>query len=534
MNQTTLLRRLSFLIAILLSSVTTATAQTATPIAPGLHTDVEFARIGDVSLTLDAFVPEGKGPFATCILVHGGGFVRGAKQSYIKPLFEPLSKAGFAWFTINYRLAPKHPWPACADDVATAVRWVRAHAKEYQVDPRRIALIGESAGGHLVSWHGTQARGDTSVAAVVPFYAPHDLELQVKRRQQLGESMTSLLGLKELNDEAWQTLRAASPSSHVHSGIVPYLLIHGDADAQVPYEQSPQFQARMHAAGNVCDLIKVPGGVHGMSPWTKLGSDYQEQMIAWLKTTFDTGRKLSPSERQAQVQAGLQHQEAAVRRIAVHSLAHSDIADALSGATIAALDDSDAEVREWAATVLGPRGKLAEVAVPKLIAQLQNDKEKKCRETAARALGRIGKAVPDNRQAIPALEQAGAHDPDSVTRVVALGALALISPNDSARIEAVSKYLSSDDSLTRMKAAHALGYLGDRSTAAAPSIAKALTLAVDPHERGYLARSLGQIGDRAQLATLLAEFAKEKHEPALGEMRGAIKRLGGTVPAAKP
>ena len=116
-----------------------------------LRTDIEFAKAGDVSLTLDAFVPEGAGPFPTCILVHGGGFTKGDKTSFIKPLFEPLSKAGFAWFTINYRLAPAHRWPACLDDVETAIRWVRTHAKEYKVDPARIALIGESAGGHLVA-----------------------------------------------------------------------------------------------------------------------------------------------------------------------------------------------------------------------------------------------------------------------------------------------------------------------------------------------------------------------------------------------
>src|SRR5439155_23978830 len=110
---------------------------------PALKADIEFAKVGDVSLTLDAFVPAGPGPFPTCILVHGGGFVRGDKQSFIKPLFEPLSQAGFTWFTINYRLAPEHRFPACADDVETAIRWVKSHAKEYKVDANRIALIGE-------------------------------------------------------------------------------------------------------------------------------------------------------------------------------------------------------------------------------------------------------------------------------------------------------------------------------------------------------------------------------------------------------
>lgn len=248
-----------------------------------LQSDVEFARVGDVSLTLDAFVPDGPGPFPTCILVHGGGFTRGDKQTYIKPLFEPLGRAGFTWFSINYRLAPAHRWPACAQDVETAVRWVRQHAAKYKVDPRRIALIGESAGGHLVSYAGTRATGETSVAVVVPIYAPHDLEFQVRERQMLGDSMKALLGLSELDDNAWKTLREASPSSYVRKAMPPYLLIHGDADATVPYQQSIRFQQQMKAAGNTCDLVTVAGGVHGMGGWEKLGSDYQQRLIAWLK-----------------------------------------------------------------------------------------------------------------------------------------------------------------------------------------------------------------------------------------------------------
>lgn len=245
--------------------------------------DVEYAKIGEVSLKLDAFVPEGKGPFPTCILVHGGGFTKGTKQSYITPIFEPLSKAGFVWFTIDYRLAPEHRWPALADDVQTAIRWVKDHAQEYKVDTKRLALIGESAGGHLVSYVGAVGKDDTSVAAVVPFYAPHDLEFQVDNRGKLGDSMTALLGLTELNDEARRALRAASASTAVHEKMPPYLLIHGDKDEQVPLEQSTRFLALMHKHGNACELITVSGGGHGMGKWKENGSDYQEQMIAWLK-----------------------------------------------------------------------------------------------------------------------------------------------------------------------------------------------------------------------------------------------------------
>lgn len=253
---------------------------------PGLRENIEFAKAGDESLTLDAYVPEGAGPFPTCILVHGGGFMRGDKQTFITPIFAPLAKAGFTWFTINYRLAPKSQWPACADDVATAIRWVRKHAGEYKVDPQRIAIIGESAGGHLVSWAGVQGKDDTAVAAVVPFYAPHDLELQVRARKELGPSMTALLGLKELNDDAYRTLRAASPSTYVRKGLPPFLLIHGDDDKTVPLEQSTRFQQRMTELGNSCELITIAGGGHGMGGWDKLGSDYRDRMVAWLKKTL--------------------------------------------------------------------------------------------------------------------------------------------------------------------------------------------------------------------------------------------------------
>jgi alpha-L-fucosidase 2 len=252
---------------------------------PGMKHDIEFAKVGDVSLTLDAYVPEGAGPFATCILVHGGGFTKGDKQSFIKPLFEPLAKAGFVWFTINYRLAPQHPWPACADDVATAIKWVKSHAADYKADPKRIALIGESAGGHLVSWAGVKGEGETRVAAVVPFYAPHDLAVQVKRRNALG-GLGGLIGTEDLNDAAWQKLADISPMNHVKPGLPPFLQLHGDEDETVPLSQSVTFEAKMKAAGNSCETIVIPGGVHGMGGWEKLGSDYQAKLIDWLRETL--------------------------------------------------------------------------------------------------------------------------------------------------------------------------------------------------------------------------------------------------------
>jgi acetyl esterase len=249
----------------------------------GLIPDIEYGSIDGVRLTLDAFVPEGEGPFPACILVHGGGYIAGDKTRDIEPLFEPLGKAKFAWFSINYRLAPDHRWPACAEDVETAILWLKEHAGEYKVDPTRIALIGESAGGHLVSYVGARAVGPTSIAAVVPFYAPHDLEFQVRHRNLLGESLSALFGVKELNDEVYEKLRDASASTVAEPQMPPYLLIHGDKDTGVPYEHSVRFQKQLKRLGNPCDLVTVSGGNHGMVGWNRLKSDYREQLVAWLE-----------------------------------------------------------------------------------------------------------------------------------------------------------------------------------------------------------------------------------------------------------
>lgn len=260
----------------------------ALPLAAQLRTDIEFAVAGEEHLTLDAYVPDGRGPFPAVIVVHGGGFTAGNKQTYVKPLFDPLTNAGFAWFTINYRLAPKYRFPAAVEDVESAVKWVKAHAREYKVDPRRIALMGESAGGHLVSFVGTEEKPDSRVAAVVSFYGVHDFEARAIKDGKLLDSVKAFLGPSELNDDSREIMRQASPITHVHKGMPPYLLIHGTADVLVPYEQSVSMCEKMKRLGNSCELFTVEGAPHGVGPWEKNPAfqAYKEKMIEWLKKTM--------------------------------------------------------------------------------------------------------------------------------------------------------------------------------------------------------------------------------------------------------
>ena len=120
--------------------------------------DIEYGRAGKYSLRLDLHIPDGTGPFAAAILVHGGAWVAGDRINSVQPLFQPLSDAGFAWFSISYRLAGdvvRNPIGAALqlgtaeNDVRRAVAFVKQHASEYRVNPNKIVLIGESAGGQL-------------------------------------------------------------------------------------------------------------------------------------------------------------------------------------------------------------------------------------------------------------------------------------------------------------------------------------------------------------------------------------------------
>ena len=260
-----------------------------TTVCAEMRRDVEFAKPDGVSLTLDAYVPDGKGPFPTVIIVHGGGFNRGDKQTFVPPLFEPLTTAGFAWFTINYRLYPQIQFPKNVEDVEAAIRWVKAHAKEYKVDLKRLVLMGESAGGALVSYAGVRHKPDTRVTAVVDFYGVHDWELRFEQERAglVGSSIwRDAFNIPKDDDPNFKkTLREVSAMTFIKKGLPPFLLIHGTDDKQVNYQQSVEFQKRMKAEGNICDLITVEGGPHGMGVITKF-PETKVKMIAWLNKTL--------------------------------------------------------------------------------------------------------------------------------------------------------------------------------------------------------------------------------------------------------
>lgn len=245
--------------------------------------DLEYATAGGESLKLDACIPTGKGPFPTAILVHGGGWSGGDKTGGVDPLFEPLTKAGIAWFSINYRLAPKHRYPAGIEDLETAIRWVKSHAREYNVDTNRIVLSGESAGGHMVAMVAVRAKDDTSVNGVIPFYAPVDLEADTVRRGGLSTSMKYLFGLTEMNDESLKVLRDASPVNYVKAELPPFLFVHGNGDPVVLFNQSSSMSNKLKNVGVTNNIITVDFAPHGMNKWDSIYPQYKDKVVDWIR-----------------------------------------------------------------------------------------------------------------------------------------------------------------------------------------------------------------------------------------------------------
>jgi acetyl esterase len=263
--------------------------------------DVEFASPGGKPLLLDLHVPDGAGPFPAAILIHGGGFDQGSRSTNVKPLFDILANAGFAWFSIDYRMAPEFRFPEASADVATSIQWLKAHAAEYHVNPAKIALIGESAGGFLVNYAGTHETPATRILAVVDFYGPVDYGKLAEERRDHPErfNMASInrhasngggihfFGAEQLDDTGLAKLKSISPIFAVHKGMPPFLAIHGTKDDQVSYDQSTAMCDAMHKVGAGCELITIEGGGHGMSGWR--ADDMQHwkaEMVAWLKKTM--------------------------------------------------------------------------------------------------------------------------------------------------------------------------------------------------------------------------------------------------------
>jgi acetyl esterase len=270
---------------------------TATLLSARALQDVEYGQASGQSLRMDASIPDGPGPYPAAIIVHGGAWVTGDKQRSVRPLFKPLTDGGIAWFSINYRLARAGD-PASlisldglaalssgSEDVRNAIEYVRAHAAQWNVDPNRIVLIGESAGAHLASMAALKPAPGKPVQAVVAFYSPSDLVTLVDSSPRIPEALRKMVKGSPLEAMLMGGLKQLSPQTWVTGAAPPFLMIHGTADSLVPFTQSEAMCGALRSSGASCELVSVPGAGHGMNFWEGQPPmmAYKAAMMEWVK-----------------------------------------------------------------------------------------------------------------------------------------------------------------------------------------------------------------------------------------------------------
>ena len=260
------MKRILLALATLVLVVTVVVAQRKTPppLPAGVaaHRNVEYVAGGGKSQSLDLFVPEKTvAALPVVVWIHGGAWWAGSKEGC--PAMPLLSK-GYAVASLNYRLSQEAPWPAQIDDCKAAIRWLRAHAKEYNLDPARIGVWGGSAGGHLVAMLGVTGDKDSSVQAVCDCSGPidfttFDLKLP-NQNNQITSPVVQLLGGADAVTK--EKLVRASPITYVSAKAAPFLIMHGDQDPLVPIEESKDFNAALQKAGVETKLVVLPGAGH--------------------------------------------------------------------------------------------------------------------------------------------------------------------------------------------------------------------------------------------------------------------------------
>jgi len=246
------------------------------------------------TLTMDYYAPKGGGKHPIAIIIHGGGYHGGDSKSgseaYVADFLAP---AGYAVFSVNYRLAPKYPYPYMVLDVERAVRFIRHNAKQWDADGKKIALVGGSAGGFLSNMVGLQdLPGDPSAAdpvdresamaqAVVSLFAQSSFEF-VPLNADVHRLLDPLIAQKGYA----AAIKEASPISYVHKGDPPFLEILGDQDEYIPFAEATNLQDALQKVGVRCDIIKIPGGKHGTGGWHKIPGvpDWERQMTEWMNT----------------------------------------------------------------------------------------------------------------------------------------------------------------------------------------------------------------------------------------------------------
>ena len=224
--------------------------------------DVVYGRLHGAGLLADIAYPNSEAPLPAIISVHGGRWRGGDKRDKSTIVVEQWAEFGFFAMSIDYRLVGCSPAPACYQDFQCAIRYVHAHAKQYNVDPNRVFLIGQSAGGHMVSLAATLGDGpfkrtggwedaSNDVRAVISVAANYELTTL-----SWGNIWTPAQG------DPIEARKLASPVNHVSKDTTPLLIIHADNDRSVPIDNALGMVDALKRAGAVHTFHRSPDAGH--------------------------------------------------------------------------------------------------------------------------------------------------------------------------------------------------------------------------------------------------------------------------------
>ena len=232
--------------------------------------NVTYHKANNCENKVDLYLPRGvDGPVPVLMYIHGGGWRGGSKESSVLRLLPWLEK-GWAVVNVQYRLAEVSLAPAAVEDCLCALRWVIRNAEEYDIDPDRIVVTGNSAGGHLALTTGMvpasagldrecPGNEDLSVAAIINWYGITDVGDLLHGPNMKTYAVTWMGSMPN----RFEIAERVSPLTYVRDGLPPILAIHGDADPTVPYQHGIRLQEELTKAGVSNELHTVPGGGHG-------------------------------------------------------------------------------------------------------------------------------------------------------------------------------------------------------------------------------------------------------------------------------
>lgn len=281
--------RVSLALSLLLATslFAQAPAVESWPPTPGtgtysMITAIEYARIGSKPFLLDLRIPDGNGPWPIILYLHSGAWITGDRTG--GPAI-PQAARGYAVASIDYPLAPEFVWPSQMEACKAAVRWLRANASRFQIDPDRIGVFGTSAGGHLAAVLGTS--GDVAllegvalgnpqfssrVKAVIDLYGPTDLLKMDEQKLSCYPGISAnasymppslLMGCPI--QECREKTMTAIPMTYISRDDPPFLIMQGMLDCLVPWQQSRDLYDALHADGNDAQLYLLPTAQHADS-----------------------------------------------------------------------------------------------------------------------------------------------------------------------------------------------------------------------------------------------------------------------------